>query len=219
MKFRNILLWAELTNWEKKKGNLFREENKIGPPYQLLTFLIMEILFFHVQNSLSNTEWQSVRKCTLLKFQYNNMFLKLCSNFVWFLMFHRVLTWEDAYYENCEQHDPLENKCFSETLENSCSGRYPHDLLGLAVAKMSYHVYSLGEGYGLIHEWTCYFFFFPPLFIMQFLENRRCLNFHLCLPNYLFRACVFPIVDQLNVYLNFRNMYMSLPWIFMLISI
>lgn len=70
----------------KKKREIcvgtLREENKIGPPYQLLTFLIMEILFFHVQNSLSNTEWQSVRKCTLLKFQYNNMFLKLCSNFV-----------------------------------------------------------------------------------------------------------------------------------------
>ncbi|KAG8641759.1 transcription factor bHLH155 isoform X3 [Manihot esculenta] len=84
----------------------------------------------------------------------HNTLRSLCFNTVWkYAVFwklkHRarmVLTWEDAYYENCEQHDPLENKCFSETLENSCSGRYPHDLLGLAVAKMSYHVYSLGEG-------------------------------------------------------------------------
>ncbi|XP_050204938.1 transcription factor bHLH155 [Mercurialis annua] len=57
-----------------------------------------------------------------------------------------VLTWEDAYYDNFEQHDPVANKCFGETLENLCGGRYSHDPLGLAVAKMSYHVYSLGEG-------------------------------------------------------------------------
>ncbi|XP_021898392.1 transcription factor bHLH155 isoform X1 [Carica papaya] len=37
-----------------------------------------------------------------------------------------MLTWEDAYYDHCEQNS--------------------HDPLGLAVAKMSYHVYSLGEG-------------------------------------------------------------------------
>ncbi|XVE77903.1 hypothetical protein DITRI_Ditri13aG0101300 [Diplodiscus trichospermus] len=56
-----------------------------------------------------------------------------------------VLTWEDAYYDNHDQHDPLENSCSRDTLENLHSG-YSHDPLGLAVAKMSYHVYSLGEG-------------------------------------------------------------------------
>ena len=61
-----------------------------------------------------------------------------------------MLTWEDAYYDNHDQHDPSENNCFRDTLENLHSG-YSHDPLGLAVAKMSYHVYSLGEGYGSIH--------------------------------------------------------------------
>ncbi|TXG63797.1 hypothetical protein EZV62_010791 [Acer yangbiense] len=52
-----------------------------------------------------------------------------------------VLTWEDGYYDNCEQRYSL------ETLENlPAEGRYSHDPLGLALAKMSYHVYSLGEG-------------------------------------------------------------------------
>lgn len=69
-------------------------------------------------------------------------------------MFNRVLTWEDAYYDNFEQHDPLESKCFRETLENLCGGRFSHDPLGLAVAKMSYHVYCLGEGYGSLHEYA-----------------------------------------------------------------
>lgn len=53
-----------------------------------------------------------------------------------------MLTWEDAYYDNHEQHYPLDNKCSKETLVN-----YSRDHLGLAVAKMSYHVYTLGEGY------------------------------------------------------------------------
>lgn len=60
--------------------------------------------------------------------------------------FCRVLTWEDAYYDNCEQHDPPENKCVNKKLEKLHDGLYSHDPLGLAVAKMSYHVYSLGEG-------------------------------------------------------------------------
>ncbi|XVF71973.1 hypothetical protein PTKIN_Ptkin12aG0083600 [Pterospermum kingtungense] len=78
----------------------------------------------------------------------------LCLNTEWkYAVFwklkHRarmVLTWEDAYYDNHDQHDPLENNCFCDTLENLHSGYYSHDPLGLAVAKMSYHVYSLGEG-------------------------------------------------------------------------
>ncbi|KAL5860086.1 hypothetical protein ACOSQ4_001382 [Xanthoceras sorbifolium] len=59
-----------------------------------------------------------------------------------------VLTWEDGYYDNCEQRDSLEkNKCSTETPENfTGGGRYSHDPLGLALAKMSYQVYSLGEG-------------------------------------------------------------------------
>ncbi|GLU03650.1 hypothetical protein SLE2022_208380 [Rubroshorea leprosula] len=78
----------------------------------------------------------------------------VCLNTVWkYAVFwklkHRsrmVLTWEDAYYDKCEQQDPLENKCFTEALEALHGGHYSHDPLGLAVAKMSYHVYSLGEG-------------------------------------------------------------------------
>lgn len=47
----------------------------------------------------------------------------------------RVLTWEDGYYDKCDSSS-------SEPLENSPAGS-----LGLALAKMSYHVYPLGEGY------------------------------------------------------------------------
>ncbi|KAF5738916.1 Basic helix-loop-helix DNA-binding superfamily protein isoform 3 [Tripterygium wilfordii] len=57
-----------------------------------------------------------------------------------------VLTWEDAYYDNCERQDHSENKCSSETQGNLHDGPCSHDPLGLAVARMSYHVYSLGEG-------------------------------------------------------------------------
>lgn len=57
-----------------------------------------------------------------------------------------VLTWEDGYYDNSEQHEPPESKFYRKTLETFHDGHYSHDPLGLAVAKMSYHVYSLGEG-------------------------------------------------------------------------
>ncbi|KAM7259958.1 hypothetical protein ACFE04_015699 [Oxalis oulophora] len=78
----------------------------------------------------------------------------LCTNSVWdyavFWKLNRrsqiVLTWEDAYYDNCEQHTLLENKCFGETAENFHIGNYSLDPLVLVLAKMSYHVYSLGEG-------------------------------------------------------------------------
>lgn len=65
-----------------------------------------------------------------------------------------MLTWEAAYYDNHEQHYPLDDKCSKETLVD-----YSHDHLGLAVAKLSYHVYMLGEGIvGQVavtgkHEW------------------------------------------------------------------
>ncbi|XP_044501867.1 transcription factor bHLH155-like isoform X2 [Mangifera indica] len=78
----------------------------------------------------------------------------LCFNTEWkYAVFwklkHRarmVLTWEDGYYDSCEQLDSLGNKCSNETLANLHGGHYSHDPLGLAVAKMSYHVYTLGEG-------------------------------------------------------------------------
>ncbi|KAJ6681231.1 TRANSCRIPTION FACTOR EMB1444-RELATED [Salix koriyanagi] len=84
----------------------------------------------------------------------HNTLRSLCFNTDWnYAVFwklkHRarmVLTWEDGYYDNCEQHDALENKYFRQTQENLHGGHYPRDPLGLAVAKMSYHVYSLGEG-------------------------------------------------------------------------
>jgi hypothetical protein len=49
----------------------------------------------------------------------------------------RVLTLEDVY---CVNH---ERGLMPESLHG---GRHAHDPLGLAVAKMSYHVHSLGEG-------------------------------------------------------------------------
>lgn len=53
-----------------------------------------------------------------------------------------MLTWEDGYYENHEQPDA------SKKLAGySYDGQSSRDSLGLAVAKMSLHVYSLGEGY------------------------------------------------------------------------
>ncbi|KAF8392215.1 hypothetical protein HHK36_022557 [Tetracentron sinense] len=57
-----------------------------------------------------------------------------------------MLSWEDAYYDNHEPPDPSENTCLSDTSKNLCDGRHLQDPLGLAVAKMSYLVYSLGEG-------------------------------------------------------------------------
>ncbi|XP_042973653.1 transcription factor EMB1444-like isoform X3 [Carya illinoinensis] len=66
----------------------------------------------------------------------------------WKLKHHSrmVLTWEDAYYDYHERHDSPWNNCCSKTPDKLHDGHYSHDPLGLAVAKMSYHVYSLGEG-------------------------------------------------------------------------
>ncbi|KAL7200870.1 hypothetical protein ACSBR1_032737 [Camellia fascicularis] len=77
----------------------------------------------------------------------------LCFNTEWkYAVFwklkHRarmMLTWEDAYYDNHEQRNPPENLCFPE-IGGNLRDWHSHDPLGLAVAKMSYHVYSLGEG-------------------------------------------------------------------------
>ncbi|XP_038713911.1 transcription factor EMB1444-like isoform X1 [Tripterygium wilfordii] len=82
-----------------------------------------------------------------------NILRSLCLNTDWnYAVFWRlkhrsrmVLTWEDAYHDNCERQGHSENKCSSETQQNFLSGP-SHDPVGLAVARMSYHVYSLGEG-------------------------------------------------------------------------
>lgn len=63
------------------------------------------------------------------------------------VLFCRILTWEDAYYDNSDYFDSSENKYCQKTLEQIGGGKFSHDALGLAVAKMSYHAYSLGEGY------------------------------------------------------------------------
>ncbi|KAE9619359.1 putative transcription factor bHLH family [Lupinus albus] len=91
----------------------------------------------------------------------------LCLNTEWkYAIFwklkHRarmMLTWEDAYYDNPDDYNTPENKCYQKTLEQIGGGNFPHDPLGLALAKMSYQVYSLGEGVvGQVtvtgkHEW------------------------------------------------------------------
>lgn len=72
-----------------------------------------------------------------------------------------ILTWEDAYYDNPNNCDSSQSMCSQNTLEQICVGDFSHDPLGLSVAKMSYHVYSLGEGIvGQVavtgkHQWIC----------------------------------------------------------------
>ncbi|KAF9605622.1 hypothetical protein IFM89_017965 [Coptis chinensis] len=58
-----------------------------------------------------------------------------------------MLTWEDAYYANHEVLDRPDETLFDDNAPvNLRDGRYLQDPLGLSVAKMSYLVYSLGEG-------------------------------------------------------------------------
>ncbi|XP_047263930.1 transcription factor EMB1444 isoform X2 [Capsicum annuum] len=75
----------------------------------------------------------------------------LCCNTPWkYAVFWKLtrrarmmLTWEDAYYDN----DGFpEKKSPGSTAGNLHDGHYSNTRLGVAVAKMSYHVYSLGEG-------------------------------------------------------------------------
>ncbi|KAK2989508.1 hypothetical protein RJ640_019607, partial [Escallonia rubra] len=54
-----------------------------------------------------------------------------------------MLTWEDAYYDKHDYHDPSEKKCVSEMVGNVRDGHYSHDPIGLAVAKMSYHIHVI----------------------------------------------------------------------------
>ncbi|KAL0459420.1 UNVERIFIED_CONTAM: Transcription factor [Sesamum latifolium] len=55
----------------------------------------------------------------------------------------QMFTWEDAYYDSNQYPDKMWS---NETACSMNEGPYSHDPLGLAVAKMSYQVYSLGEG-------------------------------------------------------------------------
>ncbi|KAL9243012.1 hypothetical protein vseg_016954 [Gypsophila vaccaria] len=57
-----------------------------------------------------------------------------------------VLTYEDGYYNNQFKLDLPESKSFNESLDGLQNGHFAKDSLSLAVAKMSYLVYSLGEG-------------------------------------------------------------------------
>ncbi|WJX32388.1 hypothetical protein P8452_20720 [Trifolium repens] len=72
-----------------------------------------------------------------------------------------ILTLEDAYYDNLDYVDSSENKYCQKNLEQIAGGKFSHDALGLAVAKMSYNAYSLGEGIvGQVavtgkHRWIC----------------------------------------------------------------
>lgn len=68
----------------------------------------------------------------------------------------RILTWEDAYYDNPNICDSSGNESCQNTWEQIGSADFSHDPLELAVAKMSYHVYSLGEGYDLTNEYVGY---------------------------------------------------------------
>ncbi|GFP96824.1 transcription factor emb1444 [Phtheirospermum japonicum] len=75
----------------------------------------------------------------------------LCLNTGWkyavfWKLTHRtriMFTWEDAYYDGNQY---AEKRLFNPATGSLIEGPYSHDPLGLAVAKMSYEVYSLGEG-------------------------------------------------------------------------
>lgn len=80
-----------------------------------------------------------------------------------------MLTWEDGYYDNHEQSDASQ-KIAGYSYDEQSS----RDSLGLAVDKMSLHVYSLGEGYyfylqlisihRILISWA-YFFYFLVTFV------------------------------------------------------
>ncbi|KAL5981899.1 hypothetical protein ACLOJK_015966 [Asimina triloba] len=57
-----------------------------------------------------------------------------------------VLTWEDSYYEKQEQPNSSNTTGASILSSDAHDSNYRGDPLGLAVAKMSYLVHSLGEG-------------------------------------------------------------------------
>ncbi|KAK1420546.1 hypothetical protein QVD17_22230 [Tagetes erecta] len=58
-----------------------------------------------------------------------------------------MLSWEDAYCDDKEKSDCSEiNNWFNNTNDSLKDEWYPQDHLGLAIANMSYRVYSVGEG-------------------------------------------------------------------------
>ncbi|KAI7730129.1 hypothetical protein M8C21_001417 [Ambrosia artemisiifolia] len=58
-----------------------------------------------------------------------------------------MLSWEDAYCNDKEKNDCSEiNKWLSNADDNFKDEWYPQDHLGLAIANMSYRIYSIGEG-------------------------------------------------------------------------
>lgn len=77
----------------------------------------------------------------------------LCFNTGWnYAIFWRlnhqvpmILTLEDACYNNHEHHGPFEIKS-SDKASRSCGGQFLDNSLGLTLAKISSHVYFLGEG-------------------------------------------------------------------------
>ncbi|KZV32987.1 hypothetical protein F511_01498 [Dorcoceras hygrometricum] len=83
--------------------------------------------------------------------QLQQMLRSLCFNTGWkYAIFWKlehqeqiILTSEDAYYD-CNLYPDQKN--FTELAHSLNYGPYSHDPLGLAVAKMSYQAYSLGEG-------------------------------------------------------------------------
>lgn len=116
---------------------------------------------------------------------YMHQLLKsLCSGSEWkYAVFwklkHRarmVLTWEDAYYNSHGQTGLSKFKCSEETVDHSNNLGYSRDPLELALAKMSYYVYSLGEGIvGQVaasgkHQWLC-----PNLYLANtYLSSEDC---------------------------------------------
>ena len=60
-----------------------------------------------------------------------------------------MLTWEDAFYEQSKTREIPESQSNSSTMDASISLEEISDVndpIGLSVAKMSYHIYSVGEG-------------------------------------------------------------------------
>ncbi|KAF5794499.1 putative transcription factor bHLH family [Helianthus annuus] len=58
-----------------------------------------------------------------------------------------MLSWDDAYCNDKEKNDCSEiNNRFTNANDNLKDEWYPQDHLGLAIANMSYRVYSIGEG-------------------------------------------------------------------------
>ncbi|CAI8602860.1 unnamed protein product [Vicia faba] len=57
-----------------------------------------------------------------------------------------ILTWEDAYYDNLDNCDSSQSMYCQKNLDQICGENFSNNPLGLSVVKMSYHVYSLGEG-------------------------------------------------------------------------